>query len=384
MLPGVFCRQDHPFDAAAAETAGNDDSLDAFQRAVDVPFVQVLGIDPLDLYPRIQRVAGMPQRLRHGEIRVMQLRVFPDQCDPAAMVLVADSLNHLPPFGQIRCRRVDVQLPADDGREVCFLQHQRGLIQDRQRHVLDHAVRFDVAEVGDLAEDGIVRNLFIYPQHNDVRCDSHALQFLHGVLRGFGLVLAAGFQIRHQRHMDIQRVLPADLDADLPDRFDERLALDVADRAADLGNDDVRVRLLADPVDEPLDLVRHVRDDLDRRSKISALPLLVEHVGKHLPGRQVGIFVQILVDEPLIVAEVQIRFRAVLRHIDFAVLVGAHRAGIHVDVGVKLLCRDLQPASLQQPSDGRRRNSFSKAGHHAACHKNILGHRSLSSSRSCS
>ena len=91
--------------------------------------------------------------------------------------------------------------------------------------------------------------------------------------------------------MDKEAVLPADLQRDLANGLQKRLGLDVADGAADLRDNDVRVGLFADGVDEFLDLVRDVRNDLHRRAEIFAAPLLVEDVPVDLTGRQIGILV---------------------------------------------------------------------------------------------
>ena len=66
-------------------------------------------------------------------------------------------------------------------------------------------------------------------------------QLADRVLRRLGLQLAGRLQIRHQREVDVEAVLLAHVERELADRFQERLALDVADRAADLGDDDVDV-----------------------------------------------------------------------------------------------------------------------------------------------
>ena len=63
---------------------------------------------------------------------------------------------------------------------------------------------------------------------------------------------------------------------------------------------------------------------------------------------------------PFIVAQVQIRFRAVVRHVDFPVLIRIHRAGIDVDVGIELEERDLQPSTLEQVADRGRGKPFPK------------------------
>ena len=174
--------------------------------------------------------------------------------------------------------------------------------------------------------------------------------------------------------MDIQGVFPPHFQPDLPDRLDKWLALNIADRAADLRNHHIRVRFLPHPVNEPLDLVRNVGDRLHRGAQISALALPADHVGIDFSGRQIGIFVQILVNKPLIMAQIQICLRPVLRYINLSVLIGAHGSRIHIDVGIQLLCGHLQPPGFQQPAQGCRRDALSQSGDHAARHKDILGH----------
>ena len=189
-----------------------------------------------------------------------------------------------------------------------------------------------------------------------------------------GFVLAGCTQIRHKRHMDIECIFAPDLMSQLPDRFEERLALDIAGRAADLRDDHIRIAAFADAVNEMLDLVGDMRDDLHGASEVFAAALLVQHICIDLAGREIGKTVQILVDEALIMSEVEVGFRAVLGHIDLAVLIGAHRAGIDVDVGIELLCGDLQAAGFEQPSERCRRDALAEPRNHAAGHKNILCH----------
>ena len=85
-------------------------------------------------------------------------------------------------------------------------------------------------------------------------------------------------------------------------------------------------------------------------------------------------FVQILVDEPLIMTEVEIGLGAVLGDIDLAVLVRTHRAGIDVDIGVELLGGDLQPARFQKSAERRGGDSLAESRYHTACHEYIFCH----------
>ena len=61
----------------------------------------------------------------------------------------------------------------------------------------------------------------------------------------------------------------------LPDRFEERQALDVADRAADLDQHEIDAVIILE--DEFLDRVGDVRDDLDGRAEIIAAAFLREN-----------------------------------------------------------------------------------------------------------
>ena len=138
--------------------------------------------------------------------------------------------------------------------------------------------------------------------------------------------------------------------ADLADRLEERQRLDVADGAADLQDDDVASSLHR-RAGCALDLVRDVRDDLDGRAQVLPAPLLADDRVPDRPGRVVCVRERFSVDEPLVVAEVEIGLGAVLGDEDLAVLVRAHRPRIDVDVRVELLNLHLHAARLQQRSE---------------------------------
>jgi len=48
------------------------------------------------------------------------------------------------------------------------------------------------------------------------------------------------------------------------------------------------------------------------------------------------------------VAQIEVRFRAVIQNVDLAVLVRRHRARVDVDIRVQLLHRDLEAAFLEE------------------------------------
>ncbi len=145
------------------------------------------------------------------------------------------------------------------------------------------------------------------------------------MLRGFRFQFAGRADVRKPRHVDEEHVLAPDLVAELAQRLQERLRLDVAHRAADFHQDDFRARLLCHQPDAALDLIGDVRNHLDRPAQEVPAPLLLDDFRVHLPAGEIADAAQADVNEAFVVAQVQVRFRAVVQHVDFAVLVGRHR-----------------------------------------------------------
>ena len=86
-----------------------------------------------------------------------------------------------------------------------------------------------------------------------------------------------------------------------------------------------------------LDFVGDVRNDLHGLAQELAPPLLVDDRQIDLAGGVVRVAGQRAVGEALVMAQVEVGFAAVVEHVDFAVLVGAHRARIDVDIRIELL-----------------------------------------------
>src|SRR5262249_27278152 len=63
---------------------------------------------------------------------------------------------------------------------------------------------------------------------------------------------------------------------------------------------------------------------------------------------------------------------AVVGDVHLAVLERAHRPGVDVEVRIELLEGDREPAALEQPSDGGRRETLAQRGNHAACDEDVL------------
>ena len=204
-----------------------------------------------------------------------------------------------------------------------------------------------------------------------VGLDAAAAQLGDRVLRGLGLLLARRADERHQRDVHVADVLAADVLAELPDGLEERQDLDVADGATDLGDDHVDV-VGHEAADAPLDLVGDVRDDLHGAAEVVAPPLggqhrLVDRAGRGVRGPR-----QVLVDEALVVAEVEVGLAAVVGDEHLAVLERVHGARVDVDVRVELLHRDPQAPHLQEPAERGGREALAQGAGHAAGHEDVL------------
>src|SRR5690606_9693187 len=200
------------------------------------------------------------------------------------------------------------------------------------RHA-DHGFAIDIAEERDL-----VAHLFGYlavsAGDDDVGLDTERAELADTLLGWLRLQLAGRAQLRQQGHVDEKVVAAAELASHLADRLDERLALDVADRAAHLTDHDVGFVLSRCQADATLDLVGDVRDDLDRAAQVVATSLLGGHAGVDLSGSDVAGPGEVLVDEPLVVPNVEVRLGAVVGDEHLTVLIRRHRARIDVQIRI--------------------------------------------------
>ena len=172
--------------------------------------------------------------------------------------------------------------------------------------------------------------------------------------------------------MDVKHVVAAQLVAHLAQRFQEGQRLDIADRAADLDQHDLGAGGLGDQADAALDLVGDMRDDLDGAAQVIAAALFADHLGIDLPGGDVADPVQADVDKALVMTQVQVGLRAIIQHVHLAMLVGAHRAGIDIDIGVQLLDCHGKAALFEQPADGGCGNAFANRANHPTGKENIF------------
>src|SRR5215207_1527781 len=178
------------------------------------------------------------------------------------------------------------------------------------------------------------------------------------MLCGFGLDLAGCADVWKPCHMDEEYILASHLIAELPQRFKEGLRLDVAHCPTNFNDDHIRFRLFCNSSHPALDLVCDMWDYLNRPTEEITAAFLADDLRVHLPAGEVAGAAEANVDETFVVAQIKVRFCAVIEHIDLSMLVGTHRPRINIYIWIQFLNGDLEPAFLEQKPSGRGGHTF--------------------------
>src|SRR6516165_4441432 len=277
-----------------------------------------------------------------------------------------------------RLPAIEVWLGSIEAEMVAYLPVEP-LQMVRDRNAIDGVdiERGDDPAVAQIAEQrdllaGGRRDRTLAATQQDVGLDAEAEKFLCRMLGRFGLQLSCGGDPRHQGQMNEKNALASKLVAELADRFEEGKALDVAHRPADLAED--KILALEIGLDELLDRVGDVGDDLYRRAEVFAAPFAGDHRGVDPAGGDRIAAPSGDADIALVMAKIEIGLGAVIGNEHLAVLVGAHRAGVDIQIGVELAQPDPKPARLQQRAERRRRQTLAERGNHAAGDKDKPSH----------
>src|SRR6266545_4672825 len=369
LLPRPAGGEDLPLRAAHAEAAGHEDPVHLVELG-QVALLELRRVDEDHPDADVRRDPAVRERLVEALVALVQLDVLADDADADLAELRGLHLldDGLPPL-EARRAAPDVEQLGELVVEPLAVERERHLVDRGDVERGEHRRGVHVAEERDLVLH-LPRDLAVGAAEQDVRLDADLPQLLHRVLRRLRLELSRGGDVRHEREVDVERVLLADVVLHLPDRLEERERLDVADRAAHLDDEDVRAaRRLAD---DRLDLVGDVGNDLDGLPEILAAPLALDDGLVDAPGRVIVLPGHLRAREALVVAEVEVRLRAVVGDVDLAVLERAHRARVHVDVRVELQVRHLEAAVLEERADGRRGEPLAERAHHATRDEHVL------------
>src|SRR4029077_3790236 len=101
-------------------------------------------------------------------------------------------------------------------------------------------------------------------------------------------------------------------------------------------------------------------------------PLLRQDGFVDASGRPVIVAGKLGVREALVVPQIEVRLRAIFGHKHFAVLKGAHRARIDVQVRIAFLQGDFETATFEETTDRGGSYALSKRGKKTAGYKDIF------------
>src|SRR4030095_5891837 len=91
-----------------------------------------------------------------------------------------------------------------------------------------------------------------------------------------------------------------------------------------------------------------MRDHLHGLAQIIAAAFLQDHGLINLAACQIVVSREYAICESLVVTQIEISFRAVVEHVNLAVLKRIHCSGINVEIRIKLLENYPQPARFEQ------------------------------------
>ena len=136
------------------------------------------------------------------------------------------------------------------------------------------------------------------------------------------------------------------------------------------------IKVLRVRLGEFLDSIRHMRNDLNRRAEIIPATFLLDDSLVNAPRCYVVGLPRRNARKPFIMPKVEVGFRPVISHIDFAMLIRRHRAWINIEIRIELPDSNAVSARLQKGSKRCCHKTFAKRGDHAAGDENEPRHGS--------
>src|SRR3972149_1965752 len=275
------------------------------------------------------------------------------------------------PAPQVGPRALDIQFLNDNLVQLLTFEDKRHLIDRTHVASFNDRLGLNITEERNLLFQ-IQRERPLRSANQNIRLEPNLQQGFDAMLRRLCLELTRGPYVRDQSDVDIDRIPMAYTQRELPDCLKKRQAFDITDRAANLGDDDVVFPCSSNVRNAALDFIGNMRNDLNGGAEIIPFSFLGDNFIIDLTGGRVVLPGHAHVEKSLVVSEVQIRFGAVIGHIDFPVLERIHRSGIHVDVGVEFLNRYTEPPGLKKQSQRCRGDPLPQRGNDPSRDTNIL------------
>ena len=120
-----------------------------------------------------------------------------------------------------------------------------------------------------------------------------------------------------------------------------------------------------------------MRNDLDGGAQIVAAPFLGDDLLINAAGCDVVLPVGGAAGEALIVTEVEVGLRPIVGDEHLAMLIGAHRPRIDIEIGIELAKADIIAPRLEQRAERCRSKTLAERGDHAAGDEDVPRHGPL-------
>src|SRR5580704_4630010 len=370
VIAGVLDGVDHALDAALAEAAGNENAVVALEPLFrGFERIDFLGFDPVDDGFVMIREAAVQQGFAQTFVGVFELDIFADDADVHFAFGMVQAPQHVEPRLHVGGALFEAE-EADDLRVEAFFAELDGDFVN-----CFHVFHGNNAGFGDVAEEGyffleILGDVAIASAKKDIGLNADAEHFFDRMLGRLGLEFAGGGDVGNESDVNEQRVFGSEFEAHLANGFEERQGFDVADCASDF--DDDNVDTFSDASEAAFDFVGDVGNDLDGFSEVIAAALLGENGFVDAAAGPVIVAGKLDVGEAFVVAEVEVGFSTIVGDKDFAVLIRAHSAGIHVQVRVTFLDGDFKAATFEETTDGRCRYALTERRNNTASYKDIF------------
>src|SRR5699024_7166562 len=258
VLTGVADRAVFTLYAARSETAGHKDTVDIAELGRGTGGTGTVVTDhPANIDPGVGGKTTGAQCLGDRQIGVGQIDVLADQGDGDLVVGLVHTAQQLVPLGPVHVPERHAQAAYHVGVQALAVQDLGDVVDGGGVGGGDHTGLLHVAHEADLGLQTL-RDGPVGAAHDRIGLHTDTAQRRDRVLSRLGLHLPGGAEVRQERHVQEEAVLPADLVADLAYRLQEGLGLYVTDGATDLGDDDVHIGG-GHRVDTRFDLVGDVR-----------------------------------------------------------------------------------------------------------------------------
>ena len=370
---GVTRSRDFTLKSALAKTARHQNAVHGAKQLFGSFVVDLFRINEVQVHVHAICHARMMERFHNGEIRIGKLHVFAHDGNVHFALAIGLRREELAQRSEVDVFHGKAQLREHLLVEMLVMQREGHRINTRRVNAREHIARVNVAEQGDFVANAR-GNLVVAAAYDEVGLHANAAQLFDGMLRGLGFHLVSRGDVRNQRHMHENHVAGFFFLLELASGLDERLALDVAHRAADFGNNDIGVRLARDAIEALFNSVGHMRNNLHGATQEIAATLAGDEALIDRALGEVGVAREAFVDKALVMAQVKVAFMAIVGHEHLAMLKRAHRARVDVEVRVDFLHGHMVSAGFQKMPERCRRNALAQRRNHAARHENVLGH----------